>query len=218
MFYWLFVAVVLCSILIAFYIYNYFDRLGTIKKNLERIRNKWGRPVNARRNFKFIGSYLNAEDNPAKISHTIAEDLDLNNVFNFIDRTNSKPGKQYLYKRLFTPETSVEELISFDRKIEAINMPRPDLERIELEISKLNSSDAYYLSDLFTKEHDVLMVPLMRFYVRFSWLAICRAQSYLLRSFNSHNCREHCFAFRHQGQNIAIHTVVTTAYYFAWGC
>jgi hypothetical protein len=172
MFYWLFVAVVICFILIAFYIYNYFDRLGTIRKNLERIQNKWGRPVNARRNFKSIGSYLNAEDNPAKISHLIAEDLDLNNVFNFIDRTNSKPGKQYLYKKLFTPETSVEELISFDRKIESINMARPDLERIELELSKLNSSDAYHLSDLFTKEHDVLMVPLMRFYIRFSWLAI----------------------------------------------
>jgi hypothetical protein len=172
MFYWLFTAAVFGSILIVFYIYNYYDKRQTIRKNLEKIRNKWGRPVNAKRNFKLIAAYLNAVENPAKVSHATADDLDLNNIFNYIDRTNSKPGKQYLYKKLFTPETSFEKLLKFDKKIEALNMPRPDLESIELELSKLNSGDAYYLAELFLKEHEFLLVPLMSFYIRISGIAI----------------------------------------------
>jgi hypothetical protein len=172
MFYWLFTAAVFGSILIVFYIYNYYDKRQTIRKNLEKIRNKWGRPVNAKRNFKLIAAYLNAGENPAKVSPATAEDLDLNNIFNYIDRTNSKPGKQYLYKKLFTPETSFEKLLKFDKKIEALNMPRPDLESIELELSKLNSGDAYYLAELFLKEHEFLLVPLMSFYIRISGIAI----------------------------------------------
>ncbi|MDP9082028.1 MAG: hypothetical protein M3O71_31825 [Bacteroidota bacterium] len=172
MFYWLFTAVVLAAILIGFYIYNYFDKLSTTRRNLERIQNKWGRPVNARRNFKLIAAYLNADDSPNKITNVIANDLDLNNVFNYLDRTNSKPGKQYFYKKLFTPETNFESLLKFDKKIDALNMPRPDQERIELELAKLNSPDAYYLAELFLKEHEFLLVPLMSIYIRISGLAI----------------------------------------------
>ncbi|HEY8930968.1 MAG TPA: hypothetical protein VIM55_17320 [Mucilaginibacter sp.] len=172
MFYWLFTAVVLAAILIGFYIYNYFDKLNTTRRNLERIQNKWGRPVNARRNFKLIAAYLNGYDGPGKLTGIIADDLDLNNIFNYIDRTNSKPGKQYLYKRLFTPDTNFEDLLKFDKKIDTVNMPRPDQERIELELSKLNSPDAYYLAELFLKEHELLLVPLMGIYIRFSGIAI----------------------------------------------
>ena len=172
MFYWLFTAVVLAAILIGFYIYNYFDKLSTTRRNLERIQNKWGRPVNARRNFKLIAAYLNGFDGPGKISGVIANDLDLNNVFNYIDRTNSKPGKQYLYKRLFTPDTNFESLLKFDKKIDTLNMPRPDQELIELELARLNSPDAYYLAELFLKEHEFLLVPLMSIYIRFSGVAI----------------------------------------------
>jgi len=172
MFYWLFTVAVFGSIFIAFYIYNYYDKRSTIRKNLEKIRNKWGRPVNARRNFTLIATYLNAIDNTAKVSNATADDLDLNNIFNYIDRTNSKPGKQYLYKKLFTPETSFENLLNFDKKIEALKMPRPDQEKIELELSKLSGGDAYYLAGLFLKEHEFLIVPLMGFYIRISGIAV----------------------------------------------
>ena len=172
MFYWLFIVVVFCSILIILYIYNYYDKHNKIKRNLERIRNKWGRPVNARRNFKLIAAYLNAEEAPGKISPATADDLDLNNIFDFIDRTNSKPGKQYLYKKLFTPETSIDTLIKFDGKVEKLNIPRPDLEGIELELTKLNNTDAYYLSELFLNQHEFLIGPLMAFYIRISGIAI----------------------------------------------
>jgi hypothetical protein len=172
MFYWVFTVVAFCSVLVVFLIYNYYVKRSKKRKRLERIRDKWSRPVNARRNFALIGAYLNAVENPAKIPASTAEDLDLDNIFNFIDRTNSKPGKQYLYKKLFTPETSLDALLDLDNKIEALNMPRPDQEDIELELSRLNSTDAYFLADLFLKEHEPLLSSLLGFYTRISGLAV----------------------------------------------
>jgi len=172
MFYWLFTLVVFVCILVVFYIYNYYDKRRTIEKNLEKIKNKWGRPVNSRRNIKLIAAYLNGIDDPTRVSMSIADDLDLNNVFNYIDRANSRPGKQYLYKKLFTPETSFEDLLKFDKKIETLNVPRPDLEMIELELSNLNSPDAYYLPELFLKEHEYLLTPPLSLYIRISGIAI----------------------------------------------
>jgi len=172
MFYWLFTLVFFVCALILISIFNYFEKRKSTEKSLERIKNKWGRPVNSRRNFKMIAAYLNGLDDPARVSAAIADDLDLNNVFNFIDRTNSKPGKQYLYKKLFTPETSFESLLRFDKKVESVNLSRPDLERIELDLAQLNSPDAYHLADLFLREHELLLMPLMAFYVRLSGVAI----------------------------------------------
>jgi len=172
MFYWLFTLVFFVCALVLISIFNYFEKRKTVEKNLERIRNKWGRAVNSRRNFKMIAAYLNGLDDPARVSTAMADDLDLNNIFDFIDRTNSKPGKQYLYKKLFTPETSFENLLKFDKKVEALNLPRPDLELMELDLAQLNSTDAYYLADLFLREHESVLAPVMGLYVRISGIAI----------------------------------------------
>ena len=172
MFYWLFTLVFFTCALVLISIFNYFEKRKLVEKNLERIRNKWGRPVNSRRNFKMIAAYLHGIEDPARVSTAMADDLDLNNIFNFIDRTNSKPGKQYLYKKLFTPETSFENLLKFDKKVEALNLPRPDLELMELDIAQLNSTDSYYLADLFLREHEPVLAPAIGVYVRISGVAI----------------------------------------------
>jgi hypothetical protein len=178
------VLVVIACIVIVFYVYDYYDKRRAAEKNLERIKNKWGRPINSRRNFKMIAAYLNNVEDPAKITPQISEDLDLNEVFNYLDRTNSKPGKQYLYKHLHTPCTSFDALFDFDKKVESLNISRPDLELIELVLTDLNSSDAYYLADLFAREHESLIPALMGLYVRISWLAIVALAVSLALLFN----------------------------------
>jgi hypothetical protein len=172
MFYWAFVLIFILCIVVVFFIYNYYDNLKLADRNLERIRAKWGRPVNSRRNFKMIAAYLHGTDEAGQLSTAIGEDLDMDDVFNYIDRTNSKLGKQYLYKRLHTPSTSFEDLFKFDKKIEALNMPRPDMERIEQDLSELNAPDAYYIADLFLREHELLLPAIMAVYIRLSWLGI----------------------------------------------
>jgi hypothetical protein len=148
------------------FISTYYLRLRASEKKLEKIKSKWGKPLNTRRNFDLIKTYLNADSSNDKLSESTAEDIDLQSVFNYIDRTCSKPGKQYLYKKLHLPETSSHKLFELDAKIEAINLNKPNRELIELELSKLNSTNAYYIADLFLKKHELLFVPAMKFYIK----------------------------------------------------
>lgn len=203
MFYWLFTAVVLVCIFILFSIFNYYDKRKSVERNLQKIRSKWGRPVNSRRNFKMIAAYLNGMEDPNRVSNAIADDLDLNDVFNYIDRTNSKPGKQYLYRKLFTPITSFDELLRFDRKVEALNLSRPDLELIELDLARLNSQDAYYLADLFLRNHQPLLMPLLGLYARLSGIAIIASVAALFFAPDPTICFVALLALI--GGNIALH-------------
>lgn len=119
-----------------------------------------------------IKTYLNADKSWDRLSDVTAEDIDLKSIFNYIDRTSSKPGKQYLYKKLHFPETNLEKLLELDAKVEAINQDKPNRELIELQLSKLNNTYAYYIADLFLKTHESLFVPIMNFYIRFVPLVI----------------------------------------------
>ncbi|MDN5289547.1 MAG: hypothetical protein JWR38_5821 [Mucilaginibacter sp.] len=165
MYYFLFALLVLAIVLSFSLISSYYGKLRAAEKKLDKIKNKWSKPLNTRRNFDLIKTYLNAESSSDRLSATTAEDIDLKSVFNYIDRTSSKPGKQYLYKKLHLPETSIDKLLELDKKIEAVNSDKPNRELIELELSKLNNTNAYYIVDLFLKKHESLFVPVMKFYI-----------------------------------------------------
>lgn len=166
MYYFLFTLLVLAIVLTVSYIVSYFGKLRTKEKKLEKIKNKWAKPVNARRNFDLIKLYKDADDSIGKLSNVTADDLDLKSVFNYIDRANSKPGKQYLYKKLHFPETSIDNLLILDKKIETLNADAPNREFIELELSKLNHINAYQVVNLFLKSHDPLFAPVMNMYIK----------------------------------------------------
>lgn len=148
------------------YIVSYFGKLRAKEKNLEKIKDKWAKPVNSRRNFDQVKIYLDADDSKEKLNLATADDLDLNKVFNYIDRTNSKPGKQLLYKKLHLPETSIDKLLQLDAKIKAVNADAPNRELIELELLKLSHGNAYQIPNLFLKDHAPLFAPVMAFYIK----------------------------------------------------
>lgn len=166
MYYFLFTLLVLAIVLTVSYIVSYFGKLRTKEKKLEKIKNKWAKPVNARRNFDLIKLYKDADNSIGKLSNVTADDLDLKSVFNYIDRANSKPGKQYLYKKLHFPETSIDNLLILDKKIETLNADAPNREIIELELSKLNHTNAYQVVNLFLKSHAPLFAPVMNIYIK----------------------------------------------------
>ncbi len=145
---------------------SYFGKLRAKEKNLEKIKNKWAKPIKSRRNFDLIKIYLDADNSKNKLSDVVADDLDLKSVFNYIDRTNSKPGKQYLYKKLHFPETSIDKLLRLDERVEKLNADGPGRELIELELSKLNHGNAYQIANLFLKTHAPLFAPVMDFYIK----------------------------------------------------
>ena len=166
MYYFLFALLFLAIVLGFSFISAYYLKLRASEKKLNKIKSKWGKAINTRRNFDLIKTYLDADNSNGKLSENTAEDIDLQSVFNYIDRTSSKPGKQYLYKKLHFPETSAQKLSELDAKIEALNIDKPTREFIELELSKLNNTSAYYIADLFLKQHIQLFVPAMKFYIK----------------------------------------------------
>jgi hypothetical protein len=166
MYYIIFTVLLLSIVLTISYIVSYFGRLRAKEKKLEKIKNKWAKPVNSKRNFDLIKIYLEADITKGKITAVTSDDLDLKNVFNYIDRTNSKPGKQLLYKKLHFPETSLDNLLKLDAKVTALNADAPNREFLELELSKLNHSNAYQIPNLFLKTHAPLFAPVMALYVK----------------------------------------------------
>lgn len=175
MYYFVFSAIVVIIIIGVLYIKSYYDKLRWAKKLLIKIQGKWGKPVNARRNFDLIKIYLDSADSKNKLSTQTADDLDLISVFNYIDRTNSKPGKQYLFNLLHHPTTDLDVLHDLDSGVEDLNMDIPGRELLEVELSKLNHPDAYFIADLFLRAHEPVFASVINFYIKVSPFLILAA-------------------------------------------
>jgi hypothetical protein len=147
--------------IIVFFSLNYYRNKQREKKLLDDIRNKWGMPIYRKTNFRDISRYLDVNPGDNVISNATASDLDLKSIFAYIDRTNSKPGQQYLYKLVHSVNTHTEQFTSFEEKIELVNADKKLREQIQIKLATLNSDDAYYISDLFAQEHQ----PLFNFYI-----------------------------------------------------
>jgi DNA mismatch repair ATPase MutS len=175
MYYFVFSAIVILIIIGVLYIKAYYDKIRWAKKRLVKIQGKWGKPVDSRRNFDLIRTYLDSAGDKNKLSAQTSHDLDLVSVFNYIDRTNSKPGKQHLFNLLHHPTTDIDALHDLDNSVEDLNMDIPGRERLEVELSKLNSPDAYFIADLFLKEHKPVFSSVVNFYARVSPFLIIAA-------------------------------------------
>jgi hypothetical protein len=107
-------------------------------------------------NFSHIEQYfLLAESKGAlqSISERTHQDLDLDDVFKFIDRTSGSVGQQYLYYQLRTIPADntrtdrTEYLISIFEN-------NPELKTtVQNGLSVLNNNDAYYISSLFLQNY-----------------------------------------------------------------
>jgi DNA mismatch repair ATPase MutS len=169
MFYWLFIIIAIIAIIII--IAQYKKQAVRIKK-LAEISEKWGQPTDDECDMRLVNLYLKASTEPGKTLPSLDEDLDLENIFGYIDRTNSKPGQQCLYKKLHYPETSLANLLERDKQVETLGKDRAAQERIEFELSRLGEKNAYYLPDLFVKEQMPLFDALLTFYIRISGLVV----------------------------------------------
>jgi hypothetical protein len=112
MIYWILGIILIATLIVSLAIYK---RRLEIKKKIAAIKEKWGKPYYNDVNFNLTGLYLDSDS--AKITSTTANDLDLDNVFAYIDRTNSKPGQQYLYKKLHDPELDIDVLKQLDKDV-----------------------------------------------------------------------------------------------------
>lgn len=148
--------------------FNYYSNTQRKKKLLTDLRDNWGRPINRKADFNLIGRYLKANPASNDLSASTADDLDLKDVFRYIDRTSSKPGQQYLYKTLHTVNTQPEYFTTLEEKIEYLKHNEDLRLQFQIRLSKLNNDDAYYISELFGSVHRPLFNPFIETYIKLS--------------------------------------------------
>lgn len=127
------------------------------KKELnQRLKESFGKLKDHSFEFDSIEKYFRKKDNSKAyqvISNKTCNDLDFDDLFMFLDRTNSKVGQQYFYNNLRTvsingKQTKLnEELISELSKNSELRIS------VQKKLEKLNHQDAYYISSLFQEEH-----------------------------------------------------------------
>jgi len=162
MIYWIIIVILLPFI---FILISHLKSKSQQKKKLAEIKERWGKPIIAGRNFKPISSYLTAYGGASEISADTATDLDIDGVFEYIDRTNSKPGQQYLYKQLHSPQISADYFETLEQRIKLTTANKELRENAELKLSELGSNDAYYLPELFGKPHYSIFPAIGNFYI-----------------------------------------------------
>lgn len=152
-------------LVLIFLLNNYFrkKRFKNLKINLQ---NKWGKPKEKEYfNFFSIRQYFdnNIHKNKAhqQISDRTAIDLDIDELFKFIDRTSSKIGQQYLYYKIRTIE-SIEKLKKFET-LSALFLKNETLRlKSQLILSKINGYDSYDLEKLIN-DHPIEKPPYLKY-------------------------------------------------------
>jgi hypothetical protein len=149
---------------------NLYSEHRTRQKKVREIKEKWGKPTDDERVMRLVSLYKDYSGANGGISGATGEDIDMEQLFAFADRASSKPGQQYLYKKLHEPLLDVAILKQMDAGVNALAAGRQKQEDIEVELSKLGHKNAYYLPELFLKELLPLFDPLVAVYMQFSWL------------------------------------------------
>lgn len=146
---WILVTLV---VLILIFLYNNHKKKRKTKQVRKQFLEYWGKPK-ARSIFDFslIEKYFRNTLHKEKAFHVISDktvaDLDLHELFKYIDRTVSKIGQQYLYFKLRTI-TSIKDLIRSDELSRYFIQNKSLRIRSQMLLSELSSHSAYDLENL----------------------------------------------------------------------
>jgi len=117
---------------------------------LAKLRAEWGGPASSDRDLPLLASYHRAVSagGAEAIDDRTWQDLDLDAVFGFLDRTGSIVGRQLLYHRLRSTTHSPESLAGFDRLVETFR--RDETARLDVQVAlrALAGNSVYWLWSL----------------------------------------------------------------------
>lgn len=118
------------------------------KKQLLQLQQQWGKVITGPRDFGWIEYYSKFSSDTNRIGRQTILDLDLYDLFHYIDRTQSKPGQQYLFHQLIHPLSDMQELQLFDELCDYFTHKQSTREKVQLLLQQLNKQDAYYIAAL----------------------------------------------------------------------
>ncbi|QJD97027.1 hypothetical protein HH214_14700 [Mucilaginibacter robiniae] len=159
-------------VILFFLIKKWYKKQFSSKRKIAQIKEEWGKPREVYRSFKLIGQYAAAYPTEKQISPATAADLDLERLFEYIDRTRSKPGQQYLYKKLHEQETNLTYFHNLEQRIAQLTSHADVHEQIELKLSELKSDNAYFLPELFNQKHKQLFGKFGQVYVSIAGISV----------------------------------------------
>lgn len=129
----------------------YFQR-NRSKKNLEAIQENWGKIKNELFYFNRIANYADASSTGSfhRLNQQTLEDIDFHALFEFVDRTTSKVGQQYLYKKMLEPTNQVSD--SLEAFIHLFAKDEKLREAVQLELYNLSNEGAYFIPTLLSDQ------------------------------------------------------------------
>jgi hypothetical protein len=126
------------------------------KKHIKRLLKTYGTLKEDSFDFDLIDRYFRSKDNNNAfqvISDKTCNDLDFNELFMFLDRTDSKIGQQYLYNKLRVVPDDYKNSRKYETIIQKLSNDFEYRISIQKLLSKLNKKNAYYISSLFQDKH-----------------------------------------------------------------
>lgn len=126
------------------------------KKQLAQLKANFGKLKDESFDFNKIGRFFLLSDKSLfhqVISDRTFQDLDMSEVFMFVDRTTSKIGQQFLYQTLRTIPGDRIRVDKFEEIIRKLKIDPEARDKVLEEISSLNERDAYYVASLFLENH-----------------------------------------------------------------
>jgi len=122
-----------------------------LNKKVREPKYCWEMPKEDDFDFDLIGHYFKYKDQSAvfqTIDAQLANDIDLDELFIYLDRTCFRIGQQYLYGRLH----SIDMTSDFEEQetlIDDLTKNKSKWAKIQSLLSKLNKSETYHISNLF---------------------------------------------------------------------
>jgi DNA mismatch repair ATPase MutS len=117
------------------------------KNSIDQIRSQWGLPKKESFHFASIARYSDVvPEKFHRLTDQTIEDIDFHKLFVMIDRTCSKVGQQFLYKKVTEPTNSFEN--PSEHLIQLFSENKNLREEVQLELQKLDKPDAYFISSL----------------------------------------------------------------------
>jgi energy-coupling factor transporter ATP-binding protein EcfA2 len=139
---------IICSIIVIllFLVVHHFNKLKT-KAKMEELRAAWGQPKTESFHFLSIRRYADLiKEKFHRLTDQTIEDIDFHRLFIFVDRTTSKVGQQFLFKKITEPTDLIED--PSEKLIQLVTKDKKLREEIQVELLKLNDTDAYFITSL----------------------------------------------------------------------
>ena len=153
------------------------------KKINEKLRSEFGNLKDDSFDFEYIESYFRKKDHSSDfqtLSEKTCNDLDFQELFMFIDRTNSKVGQQYLYNKLRTIPFKTTKNSIHEKLMEEFTNNSDFRVSVQGLLNKLKDREVYYIASLFQDE--ILKTP--KWYFIVPLLSFASVLSFIMLFFN----------------------------------